>query len=104
MIIVIARFPIINAERVKDFVKWFEWSNHLLQKIPGLISRRLLLAKNGNYVAIVEFDSMNSFVAMHQTDIHKNIHETAATIFIGKPLPEIYEVIGTALEKNKYEI
>jgi hypothetical protein len=40
----------------------------------GLISRRLLFGKNGNCVAIVEFDSMNSFVTLHQSEFHKNIH------------------------------
>lgn len=98
MIIVIARFPTINTEHDKDFVKWFEWSNYLLKKTPGLISRRLLLGKNGKYIAVVEFDSMNSFIAMHQSGKHKLIHEKAASIFTGNPIPEIYDVIDTGYE------
>jgi heme-degrading monooxygenase HmoA len=100
MIIVIAKFPTINAGRDKDFIKWFEWSNYLLKKTPGLISRRLLHCKNGKFVAVVEFDSMNSFIALHQNDTHKKIHERTATIFNGNPIPEIYELIDTGNEIN----
>ncbi|KAA2281395.1 MAG: antibiotic biosynthesis monooxygenase [Candidatus Nitrosocosmicus sp.] len=98
MIIVIAKFPTINAGRDKDFIKWFEWSNYLLKKTPGLISRRLLQCKNGGYVAAVEFDSMDSFTILHQSDTHKKIHERTATIFHGNPIPEIYQLIDTGNE------
>lgn len=65
------------------------------KKTLGLILRRLLHCKNGKYVAVVEFDSMDSFTAMHQSDKHKIIHEKTASIFIGHPMPEIYDVIDT---------
>ncbi len=93
MIMVIAKFPKIYYGREEEFRKWFEWSNNLLRETPGLISRKLAKDRNENYIAIVEFDSFDSFKTMHSSNNHKMIHERTSLLFSGMPKPEFFEVI-----------
>ena len=95
MIIIIGKFPTVYQGQEEEFRKWFDWSNQLLKEIPGLNSRKLAKDKNGNYIAKVEFDSVESFKAMHTSNIHKLIHEKTSTLFSGMPKPELFEVIST---------
>jgi hypothetical protein len=60
-----------------------------------LISRRLAKDKNGNYIAIVEFDSFDVFKALHFNKEHKLIHEKTSLLFSGMPKPEFFEVVNT---------
>ncbi len=91
MIIVIAKFPIINQGQDNEFKEWFDWSNHLLKEIPGFISRRLAKDRNGNYSVIGEFDT---FKALHTSNLHKLIHEKTSSLFNGMPKPEIFEIVN----------
>lgn len=95
MIMVIAKFPKIYHGREEEFRKWFEWSNNLLRETPGLISRKLAKDRNENYIAIVEFDSFDSFKTMHSSNKHKIIHERTSSLFSGIPKPEFFEIINT---------
>ncbi|VFJ14355.1 antibiotic biosynthesis monooxygenase family protein [Candidatus Nitrosocosmicus franklandus] len=95
MIIVLGKFPAVYQGKEEEFEKWFNWSNQLLKGTPGLISRRLVKDRTGNYFAIVEFDSFDAFKAMHSSDVHKLIHKKASLLLNGMPKPEIFEVINT---------
>ncbi len=55
-------------------MKWFEWANNHLMETPGLISRKLGKDRNENYIAIVEFDSFDTFKTIHSSNKHKMIH------------------------------
>lgn len=95
MMIVIGKFPTVYHGQEQEFIKWFDWSNQLLRAIPGLNSRKLAKDRNGNYIAIVEFDSFDAFKAMHNSNIHKLIHEKTSSLFSGMPKPDFFEVIST---------
>jgi heme-degrading monooxygenase HmoA len=94
MIIVIAKFPTVYQGQEEEFRKWFDWSNNLLKDTPGLISRRLAKDRNGNYIAIVESDSFDTFKAMHSSDKHKQIHERTSSLFSGMPKPEFFDLVN----------
>jgi len=95
MFIVIVRFPPINPKQDKEFREWFEWSNQLLMKLPGFISRKLLVGKDRRYAAIVEHMGYDTFTAMHSSNEHKLVHERALFLFNGVPRPEFFEVVNT---------
>jgi heme-degrading monooxygenase HmoA len=95
MIIVLAKIPTINQGQDEEFRKWFDWSNQLLKQTPGLVSRRLAKDRNGNYIAIVEFDSLDTFKELHSSNEHKLIHEKTSLLFSGMPQPEFFEVVNT---------
>ncbi|MDN5847454.1 MAG: hypothetical protein L0H53_14410 [Candidatus Nitrosocosmicus sp.] len=95
MIIITGKFPTVYQGQEEEFRKWFDWSNQLLKEIPGLNSRKLAKDRDGNYIAIVEFDSFDTFRAMHNSNIHKLIHEKTSSLFSGMPKPEFFEVIST---------
>src|SRR5688500_6936025 len=95
MIIVIAKFTTVYQGQEEEFRKWFDWSNQVLKEIPGLKSRKLAKNRNGDYIAIVEFDTFEAFKAMHTSNIHKLIHEKTSLLFSGMPKPEFFEVIST---------
>ena len=94
MMIVIGKFPTVYHGQEQKFIKWFDWSNQLLRAIPGLNSRKLAKDRNGNYIAIVEFDSFDTFKAMHSSDKHKQIHERTSSLFSGIPKPEFFDLVN----------
>jgi antibiotic biosynthesis monooxygenase (ABM) superfamily enzyme len=96
MFIVMVRFPPINPSQDKEFREWFEWSNQLLMKFPGFISRRLLVGKDRSYAAIIEHKEYDTFTAMHSSNEHKLVHEKAFSLFNGKPRPEFFQVVSTS--------
>lgn len=77
MFVTIIRFPSIKPDQDNEFREWFNWSTQLLKKSPGFISRRLLIGKNQNYVAIVEHSGYDTFMAVRSTNGHKLVHEKA---------------------------
>jgi antibiotic biosynthesis monooxygenase (ABM) superfamily enzyme len=99
MFIAFVRFPKVSPEQDKEFKEWFEWSNQLLRKTPGLISRKLLLGRDGNYTAIIEHSEYDTFMAMHSSKEHKLVHEKALTLLDNTPKPEFFQVISTLSQK-----
>ena len=94
MFVVIINFPPIKAGKDAEFQKWFAWSNKEFAKHKGFINRRLLRPlKEGNYAAVVEHDSRESFMAMHTSPIHDEAGKRVAPLFDGRPTPQFYEVI-----------
>ena len=94
MFVAIVRFPKIKAEQDKEFKDWFKWSTQLLEKYPGFISRRLLVGKEQEYMAIIEHSGYDTFMAMRSTNEHKLAHEKALALFNGISKMEFFEVVN----------
>ncbi len=94
MFVVVVSFPPIKTGKEAEFEKWFAWSNNEFSTFKGFIRRRLLKALEGdNYAAIVEFESRDTFMAMHDSPIHSKAREQVMPLFDGKPTPHFYEVV-----------
>jgi heme-degrading monooxygenase HmoA len=94
MFIVIISFPPIKSGKDEEFREWFAWSNKEFARQKGFISRRLLKPLNGGkYTAVVEHDSQETFMAMHNSPEHDEAGKRVAPLFEGKPSPQFYEVI-----------
>ena len=94
MFIAIISFPPIKSGKDEQFREWFAWSNKEFANHKGLISRRLLKPlKGGNYAAIVEHESHETFMAMHNSPEHGEAGKRVAPLFDGNPTPQFYEVV-----------
>ena len=81
-------------EKESEFKKWFSDSNKILEKFDGFISRRLLESVDRTHRIIVEHQSKDTFVNMHQSPEHAKLHEQAAT-FMEKPaIRKSYNVVA----------
>jgi hypothetical protein len=49
--------------------------------------------KGGNYAAIVEHESQETFLAMHNSPAHDEASKLLGPLFDGKPSPQFFEVI-----------
>lgn len=95
MFVVIINFPPIKAGKDDEFRKWFVQTNKEFAKYKGFISRRLLKPlKDGNYAAIVEHESHETFMAMHNTPAHTEASKRVEPMFDGSRSPKFYEVIA----------
>ncbi|MBI3964062.1 MAG: antibiotic biosynthesis monooxygenase [Chloroflexi bacterium] len=93
MLVNMVQFPPIKAGKDAEFREWFAWSNRQYAEHPGFISRRLLQPRGGgNYVAIVEHETFESFMAMHTSPTQAEAHRRVEPLFDGSPSPSFYEV------------
>ena len=94
MFIVIINFPPIKTGKDAEFREWFVQTNKEFANHKGLISRRLLKPiKGGNYAAIVEHESQETFMAMHNSPAHAEASKLIGPMLDGSPSPQFYEVI-----------
>ncbi len=94
MFVNIVRFPPIKAGKDAEFQEWFAWSNREFSKHKGFIRRRLLKpTKRGNYTAIVEHESYDTFMAMHTSPAQAGARKRVDPLFKGNPTPEFYKVV-----------
>ena len=102
MFINIVEFPPIKKGKEEEFRKWFAWSNTVYEKFEGFISRRLLkpIKRKGNYAAIVEHESEETFMAMHLSDERQKAWEKVEPFLDGSPAPSFYEVLITSENKR----
>lgn len=102
MFINVVEFPPIKAGKDDEFKEWFAWSNSVFEKFDGFISRQLLKPTKGkgNYAAIVEHESEETFMAMHMSKEREKVHEKVKALFDGSPKPSFYDVIVSS-EKKK---
>lgn len=91
MFIVIADVKII-PEKIVDFKSWFSESNQVVSKFDGFVSRRLLEAKDGHHRILVEFENLEKFNQMYQSNEHAQLHSKAVTFMDGMPSPKFYSV------------
>lgn len=94
MFVVLVNFPPIKKGKEEEFKEWFTWSNKEFASIKGFIRRRLLIPeKEGNYAALVEFESREAFMAMHTNPIHDEAGKRVAPLLDGNPTPNLYDVL-----------
>lgn len=94
MFITLISFPPIKAGKDAEFREWFATTNELFSKSKGFIGRRLLKPiEEGNYAAIVEFESQETFKAMHSTPAHDEAAERVMPLFDGTPKPLFYQLV-----------
>lgn len=94
MFVNIVRFPKIKEGKDQEFRQWFEDSNRAYAKHPGFIRRILLRPREaGNYAAIVEHESHDTFMAMHTSSTQAEFRKRAQALFEGNPTPAFYDVV-----------
>lgn len=94
MFVNIIHFPPIKAGKDAEFREWFTWSNVEYAKHWGFISRKLLVPREGgNYVAVVEHESYETFMAMHTSPTQAEAHRRVVPLFEGSPTPSFYEAV-----------
>jgi len=93
MFVNIIRFPPIKEGKDDEFRGWFAWSNAEYAKHEGFISRKLLRPhEGGNYAAVVEHESYETFWAMHTSPTQAEAGKRVKPLLNGDPTPEFYEV------------
>jgi heme-degrading monooxygenase HmoA len=91
--VVLIDFPPIKEGKDAEFREWFAETNHLLGSFEGFIGRRLLKPINdGNYAAIIEHESRESFMAMRASQAHNEAGKRVAPLFDGSASLRFYEV------------
>ncbi len=94
MFVVVISFPPIKEGKDAEFREWFAWTNREFARHKGLIGRRLLKpVEGGTYAAIVEHESREAFMAMHNSPAHTEARKRVAALLDGNPTPRFYEVI-----------
>ncbi len=94
MFVVIINFPAIKEGKDAAFREWFADTNKEFGNFKGFIGRRLLKPmESGNYAAIVEHESQESFMAMHESPAHNEAGKRVGPLFDGSVSPQFYEVI-----------
>lgn len=94
MFVNVVEFPLIKAGKDAEFREWFAWSNEEYARHRGFIRRQLLRPREGgNYVAIVEHESYDTFMAMHTSPTQARAHERVEPLFDGNPTPHFYELV-----------
>ena len=94
MFVVIINFPPIMKGKDAEFREWFALTNKEFANHKGLIGRRLLKpVKGGNYAAIVEHESQETFRAMNKSPAHAEAGKRVGPLFDGSPSPQFYDVI-----------
>lgn len=95
MFVNIIHFPPIKAGKDAEFRQWFTRSNEEYAKHTGFISRKLLLPREGgNYAAIVEHESYDTFLAMHTSPTQAEANRRVKPLLDGNPSPKFYEVVS----------
>jgi antibiotic biosynthesis monooxygenase (ABM) superfamily enzyme len=95
MFVNVVHFPSIVDERDCEFRQWFADSNRAYADHPGFIRRILLQPRDdGNYVAVVEHDSHETFMAMHTSPTQADLRERVQPLLDGNPDPKFYDVVG----------
>lgn len=94
MFVNIIQFPSIKPEKEAEFREWFAWSNKEYAKHKGFISRRLLKPREGgNYVGLVEHESYETFMAMHNSSTQAEANQRVKPLFDGGPTPDFLDVV-----------
>jgi heme-degrading monooxygenase HmoA len=94
MFVNIIQFPRIKPGKDAEFRDWFKWSNEQYAKHKGFISRKLLKPReSGNYAAVVEHESYETFWAMHTSPTQAEAAKRVMPLLDGEPRPTFYEMV-----------
>ncbi|OGO10372.1 MAG: antibiotic biosynthesis monooxygenase [Chloroflexi bacterium RBG_13_66_10] len=96
MFVNIIHFPALKPGKDAEFREWFALSNQDYAKHKGFVRRKLLKPREGgNYVAIVEHESYETFMAMHTSPTQAELNQRVKPLIKGSPTPAFYdEVMG----------
>ncbi|MDH3766533.1 MAG: antibiotic biosynthesis monooxygenase [Nitrosopumilus sp.] len=75
-----------------DFKSWFSESNKILSSFPGFVSRRFLKSPDGSYRILVEHESKETFIKMHQSPEHEQIHPKGHSFMSADPVRKTFTV------------
>ncbi len=80
-----------------DFKEWFAESTKALSGFSGFISRRLLSpadtsGASGSYRIVVEHESKETFIKMHQSPEHQKIHPKGHSFMSTDPVRNAFTV------------
>ena len=76
----------------EDFKAWFSESNKVLCDFPGFISRKFLKSGDGSYRILVEHESKETFIKMHNSPEHEKLHPTGHSFMSADPARKTYVV------------
>ncbi|MDD5466463.1 MAG: hypothetical protein PHS96_01525 [Anaerolineales bacterium] len=95
MFVNIMQIPKIKEGQDAAFREWFAWSNACYARHKGFIARRLLQpCKGGNYLAVVEHESYETFMAMHTSPDQAEANQRVRPLFeSGGPLARFYDAV-----------
>ena len=94
MFVNIIHFPPIKAGKDAEFREWFAWSNGEYAKHSGFISWKLLKPREGgNYAAVVENESYETFWAMHTSPTQAEAAKRVMPLLDGDPTPQFFEAV-----------
>lgn len=94
MFVNIVHFPKIKEGKDAEFRQWFEDSNRAYATHAGFIRRILLQSREGgDYVAIVEHESRETFMAMHTSPTQAELRQRSRALFEGNPQPTFYDTV-----------
>jgi len=82
----------LNDGAEEDFKKWFSESNKVLATFPGFISRRFLKANDGSYRIIVEHESKETFIKMHNSPEHDKLHPEGHSYMSAPPARKTFSI------------
>ncbi len=85
----------LNQGVEDQFKAWFAESNKVLSGSPGFISRHLLKSADGNnnYTVIVEHQSKESFIKMHQSPEHEKVHPKGRSFMSADPIKRAFTIV-----------
>lgn len=73
-----------------DFKAWFSESNKVLCNSPGFISRKFLKSGDGSYRILVEHESKETFIKMHQSPEHEKVHPKGHSFMSAEPVRKTF--------------
>ena len=76
----------------EDFKSWFSESNKVLSSFPGFVSRRFLKSADGSCRIIVEHESEETFIKMHQSPEHEKLHPKGRSFMSADPVRKTFTV------------
>ncbi len=75
-----------------DFKSWFSESNKVLANFPGFKSRKFLKSADGSYRIVVEHESKETFIKMHNSPEHEKLHPQGHSYMSEPPQRKTYTV------------
>ena len=76
----------------EDFKAWFSESNKVLCDFPGFISRKFLKSGDGSYRILVEHESKETFIKMHQSPEHEKVHPKGHSFMSADPVRKTFNL------------
>ena len=84
----------LKEEKISEFKSWIGETNKILSKFDGFISRRLLEGEDGSKRILVEFENIELFRKMHQSDEHQSFHNELGGFMEKPPQRQFYHVVA----------